>query len=95
MLKIVAACAMGAGSSLMLEMRIKQVCKEMGIDATVSHCQISEAKSTAKKYDVVVTALNFASQFKAAEEAGVKVVAVKNILSAAEIKEKFAAADIK
>ncbi|MBO4918699.1 MAG: PTS sugar transporter subunit IIB [Erysipelotrichaceae bacterium] len=95
MLKIVAACAMGAGSSLMMEMKIKQVCKELGIDAAVSHCQISEAKSTAKKYDVVVTALNFVSQFKAAEEAGVKVIAVKNILSAAEIKEKFIAAEIK
>lgn len=95
MIKIVAACAMGAGSSLMMEMKIKQVCKELGIDAQISHTQISEAKSTATRYNVVVTAVNFYSQFANAEQQGVKVIAVKNIMSADEIKEKFIAAGIK
>lgn len=95
MIKIVAACANGSGTSLMMELKIKQICKELGIDAQVCHCPISEAKSTASRYNVVVTAVNFISQFKSAEEAGVKVVAVKNILSADELKQKFIEAGIK
>lgn len=89
MLKIVAACAMGAGSSLMMEMKIKEVVKDLGIKASICHCPISEAKSTAKRYDVVFTALNFVSSFKSAEEAGVKVIGIKNVLSAPEIKQKM------
>ena len=94
MLKIVVACAMGAGSSLMMEMKIKEILKELGISASVCHCPISEAKSTASRYDVVFTALNFVSSFSRAEEAGVKVIGIKNVLSAKEIKEKMIEAEI-
>ena len=89
MLKIVVACAMGAGSSLMLKMKIQEAMKELGIEASVYHCPISEAKGTATRYDAVFTALNFVSAFKNAEEAGVKVIGIKNILSAKEVKEKI------
>lgn len=89
MLKIVVACANGAGSSLMIKFKVQEVMKELGIDAQIHHCAISEAKSIAPRYNVVVTALNFVKMFDSAKETGVKIIGIKNVLSAPEIKEKF------
>jgi len=89
MLKIVVACANGAGSSLLMAMKVKEVLKSLNVNADVKHCPISEATSTATRYDAVITAVNFLNSFKRAQNAGVKVIGIRNILSAAEIKEKI------
>lgn len=39
-MKIVAVCGSGLGSSFIVEMNIQQVCKEIGLDAEVSHTNI-------------------------------------------------------
>lgn len=89
MLNVVVACAMGAGSSLMMKMRLQEVFKELGVEASVYHCQISEAASTAARYDAVFTALNFVGNFERAKQAGVPVIGIKNIMSAQEMKQKI------
>lgn len=89
MLKIVVACANGAGSSLMIKFKVQEVMKGLGINAQIHHCAISEAKSVASQYDVIVTALNFIKMFDSVKEKGVTVIGIKNVLSAQEIKEKF------
>lgn len=89
MLKIVVACANGAGSSLMIKFKVQEVMKELGIESQIHHCAISEAKSVAPRYDVIVTALNFVKMFDSVKETGVTVIGIKNVLSAQEIKEKF------
>jgi PTS system ascorbate-specific IIB component len=89
MLKIVVACANGAGSSLMIKFRVQEIMKELGIEAQIHHCAISEAKSVAPRYDVVVTALNFVKTFDSVKKSGVKVIGIKNVLSAPEIKKKL------
>jgi PTS system ascorbate-specific IIB component len=89
MLNIVVACANGVGSSLMIKFKVQEVMKELGIQAQIHHCAISEAKSLAAGCDVVVTASNFVQMFNSVKEKGVTVIGIKNILSAQEIKEKF------
>lgn len=89
MIKILIACAMGAGSSLMMKMKVQEVLKELGVHAEVYHCPISEAKGIAGKYDLVLTAVNFVPSFKKAQEEGTKVIGIKNVLSAKEIKDKI------
>lgn len=89
MLKIIVACANGAGSSLMIKFKVQEVMKEPGVAAQVHHCAIAEAKSVVPQYDMVVTALNFVKMFDFAKDTGIKVIGVKNILSAPEIKEKI------
>ena len=37
MLKIMVACAMGAGSSLMMKMKVQEVMKELDVDADIYH----------------------------------------------------------
>lgn len=89
MLKIVVACANGAGSSLMIKFKVQEVMKELGVAAQVHHCAIAEAKSIVTHYDVVVTALNFVKMFDFVKDTKIKVIGIKNVLSAPEIKEKF------
>lgn len=94
MLNIIIACANGAGSSLMIKFKVQEVMKELGINARIHHCAISEAKSSASGYNVVFTALNFVKMFDSAKEKGVTVIGIKNVLSAQEIKEKFLASGV-
>jgi PTS system ascorbate-specific IIB component len=89
MLNIIVACANGAGSSLMLKFTVQQVMKELGLEAKIHHCAISEAKSIAPRYDIVVTASNFVKMFDSTKAKGVTVIGMKNVVSAAECKEKL------
>ena len=66
--KILACCANGAGSSLMVENAIKKVMTRNGIKvAELRHCPVSEGKSAARNYDVVFCAKPFAKTFEGAD----------------------------
>ena len=45
MLKVIAACGNGMGSSLMIKMNIANAFKELGIPAQIDHMSVGEAKS--------------------------------------------------
>ena len=68
--KLLACCANGAGSSLMMENAIKKVMKKYDIKyGELRHCSVSEGKSAARTYDVIFCARTFAKNF---EELGAK-----------------------
>jgi len=95
MLKILIACANGAGTSLMMKMNVEKVVKAMGLDVQkIHHCSISEGKSSATQYNIVFTPLNFVSMFKEAEAAGVTIIGLRNALSKVEIEEKLRASGV-
>ena len=74
MVKILVACANGAGTSLMMKMRVEKATKDLGIQVqTIHHCSLSEGKSAATQYDVVFCPLNFVSMFDDAAKKGVKI----------------------
>jgi PTS system ascorbate-specific IIB component len=96
MLKVLVACANGAGSSLMIKMKVEKVLKELNVPvAKMHHCSLSEGKSAATQFDVVFCPLNFASMFDRAKESGTTIIGLRNILSEAEIKEKFLESGVK
>lgn len=85
--KFMVCCANGAGSSLMMKMTLQKVLTKHNIKpASLHHCAISEGKSAASQYDIVLCARNFASQFKDAEKKGTVVLGLKNIMSPAEME---------
>lgn len=55
----------------------------------VHHCPLSEGKSSAVQYDVLVCAQNFANMFEDAKAKGVVVIPLKNVMSAPEIETKL------
>ena len=83
-------CANGAGSSLMMKMTLQKVLTKLNIKpGKLHHCALSEGKSAAPQYDVVLWAQNFASMFKDAEKKGTTVIGLRNIMSVQEMEEKL------
>lgn len=88
-MRVLVSCANGSGTSLMLQRSAEKALKELGFTITsIHHTSISEGKSTARNYDVVLTPLNFVNMFDQAVKQGVTVIGVQNVMSAKEVKEK-------
>lgn len=86
--KILACCANGAGSSLMMEKAIDKVMKKYNIKpAELRHCPVSEGKTAARSYDVVFCAKTFIKTFEDAQKSGTLVIPLKNVMSALEIEK--------
>jgi PTS system IIB component len=95
MIKMMVCCANGAGSSLMMKMTTEKAVKKLNLDvSTIHHCALSEGKSAARQYDVVLCSLTFMNMFKEAKEKGVIVIGLKNVMSQKEIEEKLIEAGI-
>jgi Phosphotransferase system, galactitol-specific IIB component len=96
MLNILVACANGAGTSLMMKMTVEKVIASMDLKVgKLHHCSLSEGKSMATQFDIVLCPLNFITMFKDAEDKGVKVVGLRNVLSQQEMEEKLTEAGVK
>jgi len=72
------------------QMALEKVLKKNNIKpGKVHHCPLSEGKSSAVQYDVLVCAQNFANMFEDAKAKGVVVIPLKNVMSAPEIETKL------
>ena len=60
-MKILTVCGNGIGSSLMLAMKIEEICKENGIAASVESTDFNS--SPVKEADLIVTVKELAEQF--------------------------------
>ena len=60
-MKIITVCGNGIGSSLMLAMKIEEMCKEEGIQADVESSDFNSAQG--KQADLIVTVKELAQQF--------------------------------
>lgn len=88
MLKVVAACGNGMGSSQIIKMKIDKVFKKLNIPAVIDHMSVGEAKSMASSYDVVFCSAALTEYFTARNNR-TKVIGLVNLLSEAEIEEKI------
>ena len=87
-MKLLVCCGNGAGTSLMIKMNVEKILKKLDVQVDkIYHCAISEGKSAASNYDIVLCSKNFESMFKDAIEKGVKVIGLKNIMSVDEIEK--------
>ena len=85
--KFMVCCANGAGSSLMMKMTLQKVLTKFAVNpGTIHHCSLSEGKSAAVNYDIVLCARNFANMFTDAEKKGTVVLGLRNIMSPAEME---------
>ena len=79
------------GSSQIIKMKITKVFKKLGLDATIQHNSVGEAKSQASNFDVVFCSEVLKSNFKRAEDSGTIIIGLRNVLSEQEIEEKVLA----
>lgn len=89
MLKVIAACGNGMGSSQIIKMKIEKIFKKLSVDAQIHHTSVGMAKTQASNYDVVFCSEAFKDTFKNAETRGTIIVPLKNLLSEQEIEEKI------
>ena len=87
MKKIMVVCGNGLGTSLMMEMAVKEVVKKIGFSAEVEHEDLSSATST--KADIWVAATDIANQLK--EMGKENVVSLSNIFDKESIEEQLKA----
>lgn len=92
MLKIVAACGNGMGSSQMIKMKITQVFQALKVSADVQHMAIADARDQVAKFDVVICSEALTSQFP--QSGRTKIIGLKNLLSTQEIETKIRAAGL-
>lgn len=94
-MRVLVACANGAGSSLLMKMNVLKVFKKLDIPVqNIHHCSLSEGKSSASKYDVVFCPLNFISMFQLAIDKGTLVIGLRNVMGEKEATEKIIAAGL-
>lgn len=90
MVKILVACANGAGTSLMMKMTAEKVTKALNMSVSkLHHCSLAEGKSSATNFDIVFCPLNFMDMYKDAAARGVTVIGLRNVLSEKEMTEKL------
>lgn len=86
--KLLACCANGAGSSLMMEKAVEKVMKKYGVKpAELRHCPVSEGKTAARNYDVVFCARTFAKTFEGNLGVNTTLIPLRNVMSAPEIEK--------
>lgn len=81
MLSIITVCGNGIGSSLMLKMKIEEICRENGIAASVESSDFNAALG--QKCDLIVTVDELASQFSSDQ----KVAVVRSYINKKKIQE--------
>ncbi|UJA30629.1 PTS sugar transporter subunit IIB [Clostridium sporogenes] len=69
-MNILTVCGNGIGSSLMLAMKIEEICKDNGIAANVESTDFNSAQG--KKADLIVTVKELAEQFEGRDVAVVR-----------------------
>ncbi len=88
MLKVIAACGSGMGSSQIIKMKLEKVFKNLNIEASIYHTNVGDAKSQASNYDVVVCSESLIGTFQNTSAKNLIVIGLKNLLSEKEITEK-------
>lgn len=88
MLKVLAACGNGMGSSMVIKMKIEKVLRELGNnDFKVDSCSVGEAKSQAASYDIIVASKHLIHELDGRTKG--KLLGLDNLMDNEEIKEKL------
>ncbi|PWC10204.1 PTS ascorbate transporter subunit IIB [Brenneria roseae subsp. americana] len=88
-MKITVVCGNGLGTSLMMEMSIKTIIRDLGVSAEVDHVDLGSAKGT--QSDIFVGTKDIAEQLIAQSVNG-KIVSLDNMIDKNAMKEHLSIA---
>lgn len=88
-MKITVVCGNGLGTSLMMEISIKNILKELAVNAEVDHVDLGSAKGTPS--DIFIGTKDIAEQL-VAQDVGGKIVALDNMIDKKAMKERLSVA---
>ena len=91
MVKVLAACGNGMGSSMVIKMKVENALRRLDqIDFTVNSCSVGEAKSLAAGYDIVIASLHLIHELDGRTNG--KLIGLDNLMDDREITEKLSLA---
>ena len=83
--KALVACRTGMGSSMMLKIKVEQVCREQGFDLDVEHDVMDAIDSF--KGDVLITMSDLADDVR--DKVSCYIIGINNLMDKKEIAEKL------
>lgn len=90
MVKILACCANGSGTSMMMNLTLEKVIRTNGYKvARTHHSSITEGRLIAGDYDIVLCPINFVSMFDKAAHSGVIILGLRNVMSQKEMTDRL------
>lgn len=88
MVKVLAACGNGMGSSMVIKMKVENALRKLGKSSfTVNSCSVGEAKSLASGYDIVIASLHLIKELEGRTNG--KLVGLDNLMDDKEITAKL------
>ncbi|MDX7991827.1 PTS sugar transporter subunit IIB [Xenorhabdus littoralis] len=88
-MRITVVCGNGLGTSLIMEISVKNILKELGVEANVEHIDLGSAKGTVS--DIFIGTKDIAEQLIIQNVDG-KIIALENILDKSAMKARLSAA---
>lgn len=89
MLKIIALCANGMGTSSMIERKVQSIADGLGVEAKVTHASLGAGKTKAKGCHIVFCSRAFVGDLAALNTETTQVIGVRNLMSDKEITQKL------
>ena len=87
-MNIMVVCGHGLGTSLMLEMSIKSILKELNVDANVDHLDLGSVKGTEANCDIYIGTNDITDQLKTLS-LDTPIVSLDNIIDKKAINERL------
>ncbi len=88
-MKIMVVCGHGLGTSLMMEMSIKSIVKELNVDAAVDHIDLGSAKAQVATFSSAQKTLQNSWKHSGVEQ---RIVALDNMVDKVAMKERLSLA---
>ena len=86
MVKVLAACGNGMGSSMVIKMKVENALRKLNqTDFTVNSCSVGEAKGLAAGYDIVIASLHLIQELEGRTNG--KLIGLDNLMDDKEITE--------
>jgi PTS system ascorbate-specific IIB component len=88
MVKVLAACGNGMGSSMVIKMKVENALRNLGQSTfTVNSCSVGEAKGLASGYDIVIASNHLIAELDGRTNG--KLVGLDNLMDDKEITAKL------
>ena len=83
MLKIVAVCGNGMGTSMIIKIKVQNILKKLNISGTISAVSVGEASGVVSTADIIVCSNHLVDNIPKGKA---KIVSVKNLMDETEIE---------
>ena len=90
MLKVLAVCGNGMGTSMVIKLKVKNVLAKNKIECSLDSCSVGQAKSMVNNFDIVLCSNHLLKEVKVNERT--KLIGLQNLMDEKELEAKLISA---